>query len=81
MLTRTWARNYTLICLVLHEKHTKNKCSEATEPNEVSIVVQPIEATKPNEIPIVVHAVLSGYITTLKNKQKLNVSNEGPSFN
>jgi Na+-transporting NADH:ubiquinone oxidoreductase subunit NqrF len=59
----------------------KNKCSEATEPNEVPIVVQPIEATKPNEIPIVVHAVLSGYITTLKNKQKLNVSSEGPSFN
>ena len=25
------------------------------------------------------NAVLSGYITTLKNKQKLDVSNEGPS--
>ena len=25
------------------------------------------------------NAVLSGYITTLKNKQKLDVSSEGPS--
>jgi hypothetical protein len=25
------------------------------------------------------NAVLSGYITTLKNKQKLDVSNDGPS--
>ena len=30
-------------------------------------------------IYIYIYAVLSGYITTLKNKQKLDVSSEGPS--
>jgi hypothetical protein len=28
---------------------------------------------------LIINAVLSGYITTLKNKQKLDVSSEGPS--
>ena len=29
---------------------------------------------------IIINAVLSGYITTLKNKQKLDVSSKGPSL-
>ena len=40
---------------------------------------------KKNQLPLSMeallfkNAVLSGYITTLKNKQKLDVSSEGPS--
>ena len=33
---------------------------EATEPNEIPIVVQPIEATQPNEVPIVVQPIMDG---------------------